>query len=356
MLRIEPGNADPDPPEAHSALEQYAADADRDIVQARESGGYGAVLELAERRRCDLKRELAALTAGQELRVMNNAEREELRRQWTPEKARLNDEIVELNCKVRDWTAVADGSREYAANEALGWTIMPDGTSAKPQDNGKVLSVWGGIRYEEDGEIVDTSTRSDEWLQRHRRITREFGERVRAEQLAKARRARPARTRQCTREHRPATARRTSSSSRTSSADPGSDSSDSDPAELPPGRPCARNGCEELVHGAVQKKYCGTVRCDTAREAERQQKHRHGDQTAQERDALLAARQAGYAGKDAFAEPGEHSLSFLWRFGLAAGNDPGELLALRGRACRCNGHHIDGGAAGCLKCGLPRRG
>jgi hypothetical protein len=60
-------------------------------------------------------------------------------------------------------------------------------------------------------------------------------------------------------------------------------------------------------------------------------------------------------GDQAFAPPAEHALSFLWKHDLADGFDPGEYEALLHRApCRCNGHHIDGGAVGCFKCGLTR--
>ena len=84
------------------------------------------------------------------------------------------------------------------------------------------------VRYvEDDGTVVDTSKRSDEWLRSHRRHVREFGARVRAERLQKVRRAGPAvavRSRTRTRERRPGATRRTASSSTTSGNDPSGDS------------------------------------------------------------------------------------------------------------------------------------
>jgi len=155
------------------------------------------------------------------------------------------------------------------------------------------------------------------------------------------------------REHRPAS-RRTSSSSSTSSSDPGaSDSDDSEPSSAP--RQCAAPWCARPVLGASQKRFCGTERCNEARAAERQRKHRSDDPAAVERARLEDARRAGYVGREAFAGPTEHALSFLWKFALADGPDPGELEAFLNRpACRCNGHHIDGGVVGCFKCGLER--
>jgi len=146
--------------------------------------------------------------------------------------------------------------------------------------------------------------------------------------------------------------RRTSSSSRTSSADPG-ESEPSDPEPPASGRLCAAPWCDHLVYGAAQKIYCSTQRCTQARTAERQRRRRNGALTTEEQERLADARFAHYVGTDAFAEAGEHSQSFLWKFGLAAGDDPGEFAALQ-RACRCNGHHIDGGVIGCFKCGLTR--
>jgi hypothetical protein len=206
------------PPEATSQ-QTYVEDANRQIVKARESGGYTAVLKLATDRQLQLQRELAALTAGHELRRMTNVERDELRRQWSPEKVRLDEQITELQWWIGEWSHVERQALEPAANEKHGWTLQEDGSYAKPSPNGKTISAYGGVRYEEDGEIVDTSTRSDQWHRRHRAVTRDFGTRVRAERLAKARsRTRAAVGQRRAREHRPRVARRTSSSS--SSSDP----------------------------------------------------------------------------------------------------------------------------------------
>jgi hypothetical protein len=160
-------------------------------------------------------------------------------------------------------------------------------------------------------------------------------------------------TRPRARERRPGTARRTSSSSTSSGTDPGEGSSSDDPE--PPARQCAASWCAHLIYGPPQQRYCRTERCDRARAEEHQRKHRHGDLTAQERERLEFARRAGMIGEKAFAAAGEHALSFLWKFALVDGSDPGEKEALLNRpACRCNGHHIDGGAGGCFKCGQPR--
>ena len=153
--------------------------------------------------------------------------------------------------------------------------------------------------------------------------------------------------------------KRTAASSPTSSSDPGDDSDGPEPAHL---RVCAAPWCHHPVYG--RKDYCGTERCDQARAAERQRKHRTGDLTSLERERLEDARAAHYVGSGAFlvgpapehGDPKPHSLSYLWKFGMADGTDPGELEALLNihRACRCNGTHIAGGVVGCLKCGRER--
>lgn len=145
---------------------------------------------------------------------------------------------------------------------------------------------------------------------------------------------------------------RVSSSSSTSSSGSGSDSDEPEP---PNARLCAAPWCDRPVYGSAQKVFCGTDRCDRARAAERQRKQRTGDLTALERERLEDARRAGYVGENAFGPPEEHALSFLWKHDLADGFDPGEYEALLQRlACCCNGHHIDGVAVGCFKCGLTR--
>jgi hypothetical protein len=129
--------------------------------------------------------------------------------------------------------------------------------------------------------------------------------------------------RQRQREHRSAETRRTASSSSTSSSDPGGGSDEPEPAHP---RVCAATRCSNPVDG--RKAYCGTELCDRARARERQRKRRNSNLTVPERDRLTAARVAGYVGHRAFADPGEHSLSFLWKYGLAEGRDPGELGAI----------------------------
>jgi hypothetical protein len=131
---------------------------------------------------------------------------------------------------------------------------------------------------------------------------------------------------------RPAAARRASTSR--------DDGSDGDEPEPPAdGRLCQAPWCEHIVYGAPQKRYCGTERCNRARDEERQRKHRAGDLTALERQQLDDARRAGYVGDEAFAGPyvddqlsTGHALSFLWRFALVPGTDPGEYEALLHRS------------------------
>lgn len=131
------------------------------------------------------------------------------------------------------------------------------------------------------------------------------------------------------------------------------DSADDDSDEPSPGdgRRCAAPWCSRRVYG-VRKRFCGTGRCNQARAAERQRHHRAAGLISSEREQLDDARRAGYV---VFGEPGEHALAFLWKFAIVDGTDPGEFHALiSGRRCRCNGHHIDGGIVGCLKCGMVR--
>jgi len=234
----------------------------------------------------------------------------------------------------------------------FGLTVLDDGSYAKAQTNGKVghaLSVpaeWG-----EDDQPIAAPIR-----RRHRTAVREFTANVKRDRVARARAPHPIllqRPQTGRHEARPGVTRRTSSSSRSSGQDP-SDPSDESEASAP--RRCGAPWCDRPVYGASQKRYCGHDRCDRARAEERQRTHRHSDLTAQERERLDDARRAGYVGDEAFAGPEKHALSFLWKHDLVVGFDPGELEALLNRpACRCNGHHIDGGVVGCFKCGLSAR-
>ncbi len=242
----------------------------------------------------------------------------------------------------------------------FGLESLGGGSHAKARTDCKIDHVyvapsgWGGAQSDEP--------KRD--LRQHAERVQAFGAVVQHDRVDRARpkSAVPTTLRPRPRAHRPGATRRAASSSRSSGSDPGSDSSDdsSDEPEPPShGRLCAALWCSHPVYGASQKRYCGTPRCDDARAEERQRRHRHGDDlSAQEREALAAARAARMVGGEAFAlglpaEP--HSLSFLWKFRLVDGPDPGELEALLNRPpCRCNGHHIDGGAVGCFKCGLSR--
>jgi hypothetical protein len=143
------------------------------------------------------------------------------------------DEKVQINLldyQGRHWADVENDARLEATREAEGWTRQEDGSHITLLPNGTPLTCWGGARWEEDGQVVDTSTRSEQWLENHRRLTRDFAARARGERLVTVRsRTRWAPQRRA-REHRPVATRRTSSSSRTSSADPG----DSDGEPEPP--------------------------------------------------------------------------------------------------------------------------
>jgi hypothetical protein len=225
------------PPEA-TPHEAYAADANRQIKAAQESGGYTAVLTLAEQRWRELQEEFATLTAGHEIRRTSIHEREELRRHWTPEKARLNEQIVELDLKIREWRYIADQCREHAANEALGWTILPDGTSAKVLPNGKVLSSHSYLSSWEDsdGRTYTSDGPDEQWRRRHQRYGRALGDRVRAERLEQARRRPSASPQRHARQRRPNGRRPATHASRSSSRS-GDSGGDDGPAEPePPGR------------------------------------------------------------------------------------------------------------------------
>ncbi len=198
----EPLTKSSDAPQRVAAAEgqtPFLDDLNRQVKEAHEAGKFTAVFALAQARRDELQREFAALTAGHEVRWMTNAELEELRRQWTPEKAQLNEQIRELRWKIRQGQAVEDDSREFAANEAHGWTVRADGSYAKTLDDGTIIGAGRTT-------VIQHEAR--------RRVTRTV--------------TRPAQRRNG--ERRPRIARRTASSSRTASSDPGS-SADPEPAQ-----------------------------------------------------------------------------------------------------------------------------
>jgi hypothetical protein len=211
-------------PEA-TPRQAFLEDINRQVGAARAAGGYTAVFKLAQETKFALQREFATLTAGHEVRRMTNQEREALRRTWTPEKIRLNEQIDELHQQIREWEHVEDNSSLHVANEANGWTILDDGTPAKVLANGEVISSYGWVSEftDSDGTVYKSDGPDEEWKRRHQRYAQGFGDRVRGERLAAARRHadRTGRTRSRTREHRPATTRRTASSSTTSGTDPG---------------------------------------------------------------------------------------------------------------------------------------
>src|SRR5688500_9133993 len=118
--------------------ETFLAELAAAVRQTHESGGFTEVLRLAQERQLELQAELATLTVGHHVRYVTSRECDELRHKWTPEQAQLNERIAELNWQIRKWAYVEDRSREYAANEAHGWTILANGTSAKALSNGRV--------------------------------------------------------------------------------------------------------------------------------------------------------------------------------------------------------------------------
>ncbi len=193
------------PPEATSQ-QTYLDDLDRQVKEAHEAGKFTAVLALAQARRDELQREFAELTAGHQVRWMTNSELEELRRQWTPEKARLNEQIRELRWRTQQWDYVVERAGEFAANEAYGWTVQADGSYTKTLDDGTVIGAGRTT-------VIQHEAR--------RRVTRTV--------------TRPAQRRN--RERRPRVTRRTASSSSTASADPGSSDPDPEPATLRVRRP-----------------------------------------------------------------------------------------------------------------------
>lgn len=258
-------------------------------------------------------------------------------------RAKLNlspAELEEINEHQRRQQALfadmADASLEEQERLAdLAWDKMKRPATALPDDAPKSLRNLGRF-YER---------RHARHIRRHLRVVKP-------------------RSGQRQREHRPAETRRAASSSSTSSADPGSDSDGSDGPEPPEGRLCEAPWCSHPVYDGAT--YCKTDHCKRARTAERQRKRRA--QLAadwvlvEQRQRDEDTRTAGYY---VFAQPATgkpdrqgrdgHNLSFLWRFGHMPGRDPGEREAIPLRLlCQCNGHHIDGGEVGCVKCGKHR--
>jgi hypothetical protein len=213
-------------PAEATSKETYLEDLDRQIAAAHNAGAFTAVLKLARDHQNRLQHEFADLTKGRTLRWVPAHEHTEL----SPVAARINRVLWEL----RQWDYVADRAGEFAANEAHGWTILPDGTAARVLDNGNVISTYSSVRYvEDDGTVVD-STPDEQWLRRHQRHVHRFGDRVRSERLTTARRhARPPGMRARPRGHRSGITRRASSSSTSSGTDPG----DPEPAEPSAGWP-----------------------------------------------------------------------------------------------------------------------
>jgi hypothetical protein len=259
-------------------------------------------------------------------------------------------ELEAMQVLIADGSPHLPASQDDTSHPLVGLTYPPGWHEA-------FIRVTGGSITREKvrhGEVVDRSVRR----YRGRPDVRRF----RAQHQATTGGSGPVRAR--AREYRPAANRRTASSSETSSSDPGSDSDSPGP---PLRRQCAAPWCTHPVIGSA-KRYCGTERCNQARAKERKrQSRRLADVDVdvvelERREALEQARLAGYIGHKAFAGRGEHSLSFLWgtRWNpqrIVEGDDPGEFEALSDvslRTCRCNGHHIDGGAVGCFRCGMPR--
>jgi hypothetical protein len=173
-ISVSPHTTQHPPPKAttHSA---YLEDLDRQVAAAHLDGAFTAVLRLAEGHHDRLAIEMARALDEHDLPFIDR-----------------------LRWELRQWDYVAAHAREFAANEAHGWTVKADGSYAKTMDDGRKLSCTTTVVPHED----------------RRRSVRT--------------RLRPAQRR--TRERRPGAIRRASSSSSTSSADPGGDS-DPEPAE-----------------------------------------------------------------------------------------------------------------------------
>lgn len=161
---------------------QIGSDLDREVADAYLAGGFTAVLELAQRHQTRLQHEWADLTRDVQLRYVCAADR-------TEPPSPLEIQLGALRHEMADWDHVANHARPLAAEEAFGWTILPDGNSAKMLPNGQVISTTSSVRYEEpDGTIVDTAPGPAE-RQRHRRHLQDFASRVCRERLARARSA-----------------------------------------------------------------------------------------------------------------------------------------------------------------------
>lgn len=172
------------PPEATSR-QAFLEDLDCQVAAAHAAGAFTAVLDLARGEQDRLRREFADVTSGQSVRWVPNSEQ--------TERSPVAVRIDRLRWELGVWDDVAAHAGEFAANEAHGWTIMPDGTCAKALSNGKVVSAYAGVGEWEDsdGRRYTNEGPGEQWKRRHRRHVRAFGVRVRGERLALARRTTP---------------------------------------------------------------------------------------------------------------------------------------------------------------------
>jgi hypothetical protein len=94
---------------------------------------------------------------------------------------------------------------------------------------------------------------------------------------------------------------------------------------------CKHPSCRNPVYWSGKgrrKVYCDAPACIRDRATSRKRAERRGDLSESEFERLNAARRMRMVGEQAFAAPREHSLSYLWRFGLVEGDDPGEYVAI----------------------------
>ncbi len=128
------------PPEATSR-KAFLEDLDRQVAAARRAGAFTAILALAQDHVARLRSEFASLTEGLTLT-------------WTmgprqTEPSPLEIRLDELQWETRQWESVAERAGEYAANEAHGWTILPDGSCTKRLENGNVISARTSVRCDD---------------------------------------------------------------------------------------------------------------------------------------------------------------------------------------------------------------
>jgi hypothetical protein len=140
--------------ESDARFKLFRVDAEEAVSDAHEAGGYTAVLTLAEDQQLRAGQDLNDIIRGREDSYVTAL------RGGTSDDFTFDEKVYinVLQYQRRYWDRVQAKARPMAANESLGWTPMPDGTSMKMVPNGQVLSFWSGVSCPEDsGDTVDTS-------------------------------------------------------------------------------------------------------------------------------------------------------------------------------------------------------